>query len=350
MSDEKRIKVVQSDSKALHLWTRVLVLLIAAGAAVLSFDALTLLATTSGIRVEFAWIWAVVVDGFILVATLAAFALRDRSRIVKGYAWVTLGVFVVLSVLGNAWHAAIEKTEIVLPLWVAVIVTAIPPVALFLAIHLLIIMISPSKEDKLEHVRDVERRERVYRLQRRELERVEDLAAINEVREEAGLEPLAVLPGTRARAAAVPAVNVPAVVKAGVKKKVTPSVKPVTGVKNAVTKTVPAVAPAPSTVVENVTVGVDTVIANTDTVNASTDVTDPVEAVTVAVEPVVASVTQVEDVPEVALLTEEEVVEKLQFLADDDRPLPSGKTVAGWLGKSERTGQVFVRKFKETLN
>lgn len=143
---------VHSEHPAIHIFARATVALVAIGAAVLSFDALTELAQAAGIQPTLAWIWAVVIDGFILVATLAAFALEKRSRTIKAYAWLCLAVFTIFSILGNGWHAAIiaSPEERPLPIWVAVTVTAIPPVALFLAIHLLFIMITPTDKQREE--------------------------------------------------------------------------------------------------------------------------------------------------------------------------------------------------------
>lgn len=142
---------VHSEHPLLHGLARLTVLLVAVGAAVLSFDALTALARASGIHESLAWIWAVVIDGFILVATIAAFAMNRRSKSSRVYAWTCLALFTVFSIIGNGWHAAILASpdmENALPLWMAITVTGIPPVALFLAIHLLFIMLSPT--DKQE--------------------------------------------------------------------------------------------------------------------------------------------------------------------------------------------------------
>lgn len=144
---------VHSEHPLLHGLARFTVLLVAVGAAVLSFDALTALARASGIHESLAWIWAVVIDGFILVATIAAFAMNKRSRSSRVYAWACLALFTVFSIIGNGWHAAILASpdmENALPLWMAITVTGIPPVALFLAIHLLFIMLSPTDKQEEE--------------------------------------------------------------------------------------------------------------------------------------------------------------------------------------------------------
>lgn len=307
--------VVQSDSRVLNYFTRIIVCLIALGAAVLSFDALTILASASGIRPEFSWIWAIVIDGFIMVATFATFALKDRTGFSKYYAWVTLAVFVIFSILGNAWHAAIEQETFILPLWVAVTVTAIPPLALFLAIHLLIIMVSPTPEQKEEHKREVEKRERVYRLQRKELERIEELAAINEVRVNSGLEPLDNLPGTRPK-------------KPPVSSSVTTK-KPATATspsKPSITETRPQIA-----------VPADNAPESHESVNRAN--TQPVPEV------ITANVEQ-----ETQFLSEEEITNLLLTKITNEEPLPTGKAISEMLGKSERTGQNFLKKFKNDNN
>lgn len=259
---------VSADSKALHYTTRVLVSLVAIGAAVLSFDALTALATASGIRPEFAWIWALVIDFFILVATLAAFMLRERTGFTRYYVWLTLGLFVVFSILGNAWHAAIVEENYVLPLWVRVAVTAVPPLALFLAIHLLILMISPTPEQKVEFKRQREHADRLNRLRERELEKLEKQAVVEEVRDRSKLH-----------------IN-----QEPKPQPVTPSPNP------------PVKPPAP----------------------------------------------QVE--PDGEIKTEEEVKTILNQMVLDGVELPSGRTVAEWLGKSERTGQNFMKAYKQSLD
>jgi hypothetical protein len=304
--------VVQSDSKLLNYFTRLIVILVAAGAAILSFDALTALAQASGIRIEFSWIWAVVIDGFIMVATFAAFALKDRSGKSKYYAWVTLGLFVMLSILGNAWHAVIEQENYILPIWVAVLVTAIPPLALFLAIHLLILMVSPSHEQKEEHKKHLEQVERLNKIKEREIEKIEKLAAINEVREEAGLEPLVTLgnQSSSTRRTTTPRVEKAATVK-------TPS-KPV--------KAPEAQEPE---------------VASTE---PTTVTTEPKEAASGL--PVTNELTY--DMNSNVLKSEDEVTSLLMELVQNGEKLPTGKTISEWLGKSERTGQMFLKNFRES--
>jgi len=268
--------VIDSNSKLLNYSTRVVVVLVAVGAAVLSFDALTALALASGIRAEFSWIWAVVVDGFILVATFAAFALKDRGGRSKYYAWTTLGVFVTISILGNAWHAAIAKEGYIMPMGVAVIVTAIPPLALFLAIHLLVIMVSPTEEQKAEILRHRKKQERLRALEEKELERLEKISVAKEIKASAAASMVASITETKEVAEAM----------------------------------------------------------------------GPVPEVTVA--PLKLHTTVIDQISAVAgeTLTEDQAIARLSEMSHNGDSLPTGKAVAGWLGKSERTGQNLVKRFK----
>lgn len=269
---------ISSESKALHYSTRIVVVLVAIGAAVLSFDALTALAFASGIRFEFAWIWAVVIDGFILVATFSTFALKDRTGKAKYYAWFTLAIFVIFSILGNAWHAAIVEDNYVLPIWVKVAVTAVPPLALFLAIHLLVLMVSPTPEQKLEIKRAKEHADRLNRLREKEIEKVEKQAIINEIKEKSKLH-----------------------------------------LRN--NSTVP---PKSEILAEPV-----------HTIDKPDDKISKVQAAPTIV-----------DTLEDEIKTEQEVEQMLNQMVADGIDLPSGKTVSIWLGKSERTGQNFMKAYK----
>lgn len=281
MSSTPKPAAVSSDSKALHYFTRIVVVLVAIGAAVLSFDALTALAVESGVPPLLAWVWAVVIDGFILVSTLAAFAMKDRVGSAKYYAWITLGVFVVFSILGNAWHAVIEKEAFELPIFVAVIVTAVPPLALFLAIHLLVLMVSPTPEQKLDLKRKAEHQERLNKLREKELEKIEKAAILREVKEQAQktFEDLPyedLLPAHKA-----------------------------------------IVAPEP---------------------------------VSAAPKPVIAEETTLLEVEPVKtdFMSETEVLALLDEKVENGEKLPTGKQISDMLGKAERTGQKFLKTYKDS--
>jgi hypothetical protein len=108
----------------------------------MSFDALTQLAKGAGIRSEIAWMWPVVVDGSMVVATAAALVLRSSpDRAVRLYPWAQLGLFALVSVIGNGLHALGAHGTVTLPGPVAVAVSGVPPVALLLSTHLLVMML-----------------------------------------------------------------------------------------------------------------------------------------------------------------------------------------------------------------
>lgn len=106
---------------------------IAAGAFWLSFTSLSDLARRSGLDPAQSWVWPLIVDGIIVVATVAAVALA-RSR-VAWYPWMLLIAGAAISVAANAIHAIVaETTE--LPLLLAASVSAVPPLVLLAITHL----------------------------------------------------------------------------------------------------------------------------------------------------------------------------------------------------------------------
>lgn len=110
--------------------TAVLVLAIALGAFVLSYDALRDLAQTNGIRDGLAWIFPLIVDGFIVVASLAVLrnGLMAEPTLL---AWVLVVLFVALSVAFNVIHAS-DTADLI-----GKVIAAVPPLALVLAFELL---------------------------------------------------------------------------------------------------------------------------------------------------------------------------------------------------------------------
>ncbi|MGC0252141.1 DUF2637 domain-containing protein [Pseudactinotalea sp. Z1748] len=136
-----------SDPLAVKPGNRVLAYILAGGVVflalagfTLSFNALTDLAIHAGIDPNLAWLWPLIVDGFIVVATLSAFGLKRRGRTVTWYPWSALVLFAVVSVAGNAVHA-VNAPELALPLWAASLVSAVPAIALLIASHLLVVLI-----------------------------------------------------------------------------------------------------------------------------------------------------------------------------------------------------------------
>ncbi|WP_438854861.1 DUF2637 domain-containing protein [Agromyces sp. M3QZ16-3] len=106
---------------------------IAAGAFWLSFTSLSDLARRSGLDPAQAWVWPLIVDGIIVVASVAAVALA-RSR-VAWYPWALLVAGAAISVTANAIHAVVaEATDV--PLVLAASVSAVPPLVLLSITHL----------------------------------------------------------------------------------------------------------------------------------------------------------------------------------------------------------------------
>jgi Protein of unknown function (DUF2637) len=104
------------------------VLLLAAAAFTLSYDALHQLALASRVRPGLAWLWPVVIDGTIVVALLTVLAAK-RAAARAAYPWTLAGLFSAASVAFNIAHAPDRP--------VAQLVFAMAPVALVLTTHLL---------------------------------------------------------------------------------------------------------------------------------------------------------------------------------------------------------------------
>jgi hypothetical protein len=104
------------------------VMVLAAAAFTLSYDALHQLALDSRVRPALAWLWPVVIDGTIVVALLTVLAAK-RAAARAGYPWALAGLFSAASVAFNIAHAPDRP--------VAQLVFAMAPVALVLTTHLL---------------------------------------------------------------------------------------------------------------------------------------------------------------------------------------------------------------------
>lgn len=110
---------------------------IAVGAFWLSFTALTDLALRSGIGAGQAWAWPLIVDGIIVVSTVAVVALAGKRN--AWYPWALLIGGAVVSVTANALHAIIAADADV-PSILAGAVAAVPPVVLLAITHLTVIL------------------------------------------------------------------------------------------------------------------------------------------------------------------------------------------------------------------
>lgn len=133
---------VRSNNPVLAWVTAGGVIALAGGGFTLSFAALRDLAAGSGIPENLAGLWPLIVDGFIVVASASAFALKSRGRRVTWYPWTALIVFSIISVAGNSLHAIDSAESLRVPIIVAAVVSAVPAIALLIASHLLVLMIS----------------------------------------------------------------------------------------------------------------------------------------------------------------------------------------------------------------
>lgn len=115
--------------------------MIAAGAFWLSFVALADLARRSGIERE-QWVWPLLVDGLIVVATVAVVALDRRAG--AWYPWALLVAGALVSVTANALHAVVAA-DANIPVVLAAAVAAVPPLVLLASTHLTVVLIRSTR-------------------------------------------------------------------------------------------------------------------------------------------------------------------------------------------------------------
>ncbi len=118
--------------------------LIAAGAFWLSFTALADLARRSGVDAGQAWAWPVIVDGLIVVATVAVVALAGQRT--AWYPWTLLAGGALISVTANALHAVVAADADV-PGVLAACVAAVPPLVLLASTHLTVVLVRSRPAD-----------------------------------------------------------------------------------------------------------------------------------------------------------------------------------------------------------
>ncbi|MFL4480356.1 DUF2637 domain-containing protein [Paeniglutamicibacter sp. ORCA_105] len=121
---------------------------IAVGAFVLSFAALTDLAQRSGIDENLAWIWPVIVDGMIVASTVAIVALNGHDRRAMIYPWTLLFFGAFVSTAANSVHAilTVGAMQSDIPPVVSALVAAMPPVVLLAITHLTVHMYQKKAE------------------------------------------------------------------------------------------------------------------------------------------------------------------------------------------------------------
>lgn len=120
---------------------------IAAGAFWLSFTALADLARRAGIGEGQAWAWPLIVDGVIVVSTVAVVALAGERA--AWYPWTLLIGGAAVSVTANALHAIVAADADV-PAGLAAAVAAVPPVVLLASTHLTVVLIRTTTQPATE--------------------------------------------------------------------------------------------------------------------------------------------------------------------------------------------------------
>lgn len=120
---------------------------IAAGAFWLSFTALADLARRAGIGAGQAWAWPLIVDGVIVVSTVAVVALAGERA--AWYPWTLLIGGAAVSVTANALHAIVAADADV-PAGLAAAVAAVPPVVLLASTHLTVVLIRTTTQPATE--------------------------------------------------------------------------------------------------------------------------------------------------------------------------------------------------------
>lgn len=115
----------------------------------LSFASLTDLVKLAGINPRLAWIWPLIVDGLIVVATMSIVALAGHGRRALVYPWSLLAGGALVSVAANALHAILAAAGVVpalVPALVSALVASVPPVVLLAVTHLSVVLVQRSAE------------------------------------------------------------------------------------------------------------------------------------------------------------------------------------------------------------
>lgn len=119
--------------------------LIAALSFVLSFSSLADLAARTVWPGALAWLWPIIIDGTIVLATMAlvAFSAYPEQRRARLFFWTLLVAGAAVSVTGNAVHAMLPNSQLqsqLLGSWGAAAIACVPPIALVLVTHALSVL------------------------------------------------------------------------------------------------------------------------------------------------------------------------------------------------------------------
>ncbi len=129
---------------------------IAAASFVLSFFALTdLVIERSPINAQYAWMWAVALDGLIVVSTIALVAMVGSSLRERAWALTLLLTGVLLSTAGNVAHSVLGGHG-----FIGSLIAAVPPLLLAAITHLTVqllrhALVSPERSAVTVSVEEV---------------------------------------------------------------------------------------------------------------------------------------------------------------------------------------------------
>lgn len=146
----------------------------------LSFSSLADLAARTVWPDKLAWLWPVIIDGTIVLATMAlvAFSAYPEQGRARRYFWALLTIGAAVSVTGNAVHAMLPNgrlPEQPLGSWGAAAVACVPPLALVLVTHGLSILWRFTPYEQLDET--AQRQDQAMALAAERVERWDAVAA-----------------------------------------------------------------------------------------------------------------------------------------------------------------------------
>lgn len=124
------------------LAARLCTVLVALVAMALSYHALALRAGQANIAWPLAWVYPLAVDGLLAIGMLAGYVLRRAPVRTRAYVWGVIGLGLGISLLGNALAGDLR--------WDLVVIRAMPPLALAVTLHLLIVL---SRDERIPRAR-----------------------------------------------------------------------------------------------------------------------------------------------------------------------------------------------------
>ena len=120
----------------------VIVLIVAAAAGTISWDAQCWVAGELGVDSGLRWLYPVVIDGSLVGATVGVLAVTARPE--RAWMWFLLGAGLAASMIGNGAHAPADGWDIIGPLTLHRLGSALPALGLFAMLHTLVLVVRAS--------------------------------------------------------------------------------------------------------------------------------------------------------------------------------------------------------------